>query len=91
MATLPAPIEAESFSVPGDHRFRFDDQQSRSPLTPESREPDSEEPVGGSQTHLVCAGRALKDQVLLMPKQESWPESRPEFEILAELNRAARK
>src|SRR5215468_11779047 len=39
MATLPAPIEAESSSMPGDHRFRFDDHQGRSPLTPESREP----------------------------------------------------
>ena len=54
MATLPAPIEAESSSVPHDQRFGLDDQQSRSPLTPESREPDPQEPVGGSQTHLVC-------------------------------------
>src|SRR6516225_8673016 len=28
-----------------------------SPLTPESREPDPQEPVGGSQTHLVCTVR----------------------------------
>ena len=39
----------------------------RSPLTPESREPDPQEPVGGSQTHPVCTGWALKDQEL-MPK-----------------------
>src|SRR5215469_5697790 len=67
MATLPAPVQPKSSSMPGDHGFGFDDQQSRSPLTPESREPDPQEPVGGCQTHLVCTGGAVKDQEL-MPK-----------------------
>src|SRR6516225_836461 len=65
MATLPAPVQPKSSSMPGDHRFRFDDHESRSPLTPESREPDPQEPVGSSQTHLACTGRALKDQELM--------------------------
>src|SRR5215472_18663558 len=35
MTTLPAPVQPKSTSMPGDHRFRFDDHQGRSPATPE--------------------------------------------------------
>ena len=76
--------------MPGDHRFRLDDQQSRSPLTPESREPDPQEPVGGSQTHLVC-GLSAEEPRADAEGQGSRLESQPEFEILAELSRAARE
>ena len=67
MGKIRIVLRRAGASVPRDHGFGFDDQQSRSPLTPESREPDPQEPVGGCQTHLVCTGGAVKDQEL-MPK-----------------------
>jgi len=67
MATLPAPVQPKSSSMPGDHRFRFDDQQSRSPLTPESREPDPQEPVGGLIATDINTWSVLKILLFYLP------------------------
>jgi hypothetical protein len=64
MAALPAPIQAESASMPGDDGFGFDDYQGRSPPTPQSREPDPQESVSSTQTQFVGTTRALKDENL---------------------------
>ena len=77
--------------MPGDHRFRFEDHQGRSPPTPESREPDPQEPVGGSQTHLSVHGLSAEGPRADAEEQGSRLESQREFEILVELNRAARE
>ena len=87
MATLRAPVQPKSSSMPGDHHFRFDDQQSRSPLTPESLEPDPQEPVGGSQTHLVC-GLSAEEPRADAEGQGSRLESQRECEILAEFEQS---
>jgi len=65
MATLPAPVEPKSSSVPSDHRFRFDDHEGRSPAVPELREPYPERAVCDAQLQFVGTLRAPKDQELM--------------------------
>jgi hypothetical protein len=40
-----APEEPESMTVPGDHRFRLDDDESVAPLGPDPTEQDPEDPI----------------------------------------------
>src|SRR6516162_5352437 len=85
MATLPAPIEAESSLLPRDDRFGFDDHQSRSPLTPRARPTGTcRRPSDAPYVNGLSAEGPRADA----EGQESRLESQPEFEILAELNRA---
>src|SRR6516225_1774327 len=55
MTTLPAPVQSKSSSMPGDHRFRFDDHQVRSPAAPELGEPNPQKSVSKAQARSVAA------------------------------------
>ncbi len=48
--TFPGSIEAESFSVPSDNRFRLHDEQRRAPIRPEAAEPNPEKSIRGVWT-----------------------------------------
>jgi hypothetical protein len=49
MPAFPSPKQAESFAMPSDDRFRFDEDESRAPLRPEAQETNPEEPVPRSK------------------------------------------
>ena len=51
--------------MPGDHCFRLDDGDGRTPATPELREPGPEHPICDAQLCFVAALRTLKDQELV--------------------------
>jgi hypothetical protein len=46
--------------MPSDHRFRFDDQQGRSPASPELPEPNPQKSVSKAQARSVAAARSLQ-------------------------------
>jgi len=70
MPALPVPIESESFPVPRDDCFRFDDNQCGSPATPDLRQPGPEHPICGTQLHFVGALQALKNQKLMTQRED---------------------
>jgi hypothetical protein len=45
VSAFPGPKQAEALALPGDDRFRFDNDESRAPLGPEAQEPNPEESV----------------------------------------------
>jgi hypothetical protein len=51
--------------VPSDDRFRLDDHQGRSPVTPEPREPRPEDTISPAETKLTATGSTLQDQELM--------------------------
>lgn len=63
--TLPSPIEAKSLAMPGDDGLWPDHEQRRSPIVPQSREPNPQDPVSPTKTQLVTAARTLQDQELM--------------------------
>src|SRR4029077_8448021 len=65
MAALPSPVPTESFPVPSDHSFRFDDHQRGSPTTPETREPNPHDSVGDVQTQPMVTIATLKNQEMM--------------------------
>ena len=68
--------------MPRDDGFGFDDYQGRSPPTPQSREPDPQESVSGTQTQFVGTTRALKDENLTPESQDLCLESGPSSKAL---------
>jgi hypothetical protein len=65
MATLPAPVQPKSLSVPGDHRFRLDNRKGRSPTIPKLREPCPEDSICDAELYFVGTLQTLKDQELM--------------------------
>ena len=51
--------------MPSDDRFRFDDHQCRSPVTPEPREPRPEDTISPAETKLTATGSTPQDQELM--------------------------
>jgi hypothetical protein len=49
VSDLPDPERSETFPVPGDHRFRLDDDQCGSPVAPQLRQPCQEEAIRSGQ------------------------------------------
>ena len=43
----PPPLEAKPRTMPTNHRFRFGDGEAGSPASPEARQTDPEETIGG--------------------------------------------
>jgi hypothetical protein len=68
--TLPIPIQSEAFAVPGDNSFRFDKEQRRSPVVPQTGEPSPQGAVSPTETELMPTARTLQDQEL-MPESEN--------------------
>jgi hypothetical protein len=50
MAALPRPEKTEPAPMPGDNGFWFDDDERRPPVTPDSGEPDPEQPIETCQS-----------------------------------------
>ena len=46
VTNFPCPEQTEALAMPGNHGFRFDDYQSRSPVVPNLAQPCPEEPIG---------------------------------------------
>ena len=77
MAALPTPIQPEPPPVPGDDRFRFEDEESRSPASPELREPSPEDAIGDAKLYSVGTVRALKNQKLMAEGEDLRVERGP--------------
>ncbi len=63
--TLPSPIEAKPLAMPGDDRLWPDQEQRRTPIVPQSGEPNPQDSVSPMKTELMTAARTLQDQELL--------------------------
>lgn len=73
-AGLPAPVEAPSLPVPGDHGGRFDEAQGPAPVAPAAGQHDPERLVGGAELgagagalqhdDLLAQGEVLEGQLL---------------------------
>jgi hypothetical protein len=67
MADFPGPEEPEDLTRPGNHRFRFDDEGTSSPVSPDRRQPDPQESISRCQLRDAsptvagqrCASRAV--------------------------------
>src|SRR6516165_8095887 len=70
MATLPAPVQPKSSSMPGDYRFRFDDHKGRSPATPELCKPNPKKAVRKAPARSVAAARSLQYEELMTESQD---------------------
>ena len=66
-SSLPGPEQSEAFPVPGDHRFRLDDDQCGSPIAPQLGQPCPEETISGGQ--LRPLHRAMQDAELVTKSQ----------------------
>ena len=77
---LPGPEQAETFTVPCNHGLWFDNDQGRTPIGPDAREPNPEHPVPGSESRpagnrtpqdvdLVAQGNNLNLE--LMPRSQT--------------------
>src|SRR5437763_1683488 len=51
--TLPSPIEAKSLAMPSDNRLRFDQEQRRSPIVPQPREPNPQDSISPGEEELT--------------------------------------
>ena len=60
---FPSPIQLESLAVPPEFRFRLNDDERRSPVRPESRQPNPEDPI--SWTQIRAFDRLLEHRHLL--------------------------
>src|SRR6185437_4312783 len=69
MATLPAPVQSESSSMPCDHCFGLDDHNDRSPTIPGLRAASPQDSVLDAELYFVGTLRALKDQKLMIDGQ----------------------
>jgi hypothetical protein len=70
MATLPSPVQSESLPMPRNHRLWLDDDEGGSPASPQTREPNPQEPVGSAQTNATASAGALQDQQLMAECQD---------------------
>ena len=69
MATLPAPVQSESSSMPCDHCFGLDDHNDRSPTIPGLREASPQDSIRDAELYFVGTLRALKDRKLMIDGQ----------------------
>jgi hypothetical protein len=60
---FPGPKQAESLAMPGNDGFRFNNDESRTPLGPDSQEPNPEKPV--SRSRFWATDRTFKDDDLV--------------------------
>jgi hypothetical protein len=65
MATLPIPIQSKPLAMPGDDGLRFDKEQCRAPIVPQSRKPDPQDTVSPTETQPTPTARTLQDQKLM--------------------------
>jgi hypothetical protein len=69
MAALPAPVQPEASSVPGDHCFWLDDQKGGTPAIPELRQPSPKHPLRDTELYFATTLRTLKNQELMTKGQ----------------------
>src|SRR5260370_34468773 len=79
--TLPRPIEARTPAMPGDNGLRLDNEQCRSPIVPQTCEPNRQDSVSPTEAELVRTARTLQDQELMSESKNlclrSGPGSEP--------------
>ena len=68
MLAFPGPKQTESFTMPGDDCFRFNNDESRSPHRPEAKEPDPEESVPRSKFWAI--DRSFQDDDLVSESED---------------------
>jgi len=61
MAALPSLIESEALSKPGNHRLWLEDDEGRTPVSPQPGKPNPQEAVSHAQTDTMAAVRALQE------------------------------
>src|SRR6266850_5881583 len=64
--TLPSPIEAKPLAMPGDNGLQFDNEQCRSPVVPQPREPNPQGSISPTETELTTAVRADAGEVCVL-------------------------
>ena len=85
-ATLPSPVEPKAFAMPGDHRLRFRDAKRGSPVRPNTRQPDPEEPIGDRQPQPLFLVPALEDKKLMAQGKQFCLECNSRTERITEEN-----
>lgn len=78
--TLPSPIEAKSLAMPGDDRLWLDQEQRRTPIVPQSGEPNPRDSIRPAKTQLVTAARTLQDQELVAESKTLCLQNDPGYE-----------
>ena len=68
MLAFPGPKQMESFTMPGNDCFRFNNDESRSPHRPEAKEPDPEESVPRSKFWAI--DRSFQDDDLVSESED---------------------
>ena len=68
MPAFPGPKQTESFAMPGEHSFGFNNDEGRAPLRPEEQKPNPEESVPRSEFWAV-SGTFQDDD--LVPQSEN--------------------
>lgn len=81
-SNLPTPEQPEAFPVPGNHGFRFDDDQRTSPIGPNFTNLNPEESISGYQfrpfdrtlqnAELVAKGQNLELKRRTAPKRAEY-------------------
>ena len=61
MAAFRSPIESEALSKPGNRRLWLEDDEGRSPVSPQPGKPNPQEAVSHAQTDTMAAVRALQE------------------------------
>ena len=62
MPTFPSPLKSKPLAIPPDDGLRLDHQQRRSPIVPQSLEPNPQGSVSPTQTQVMTAAGTLEDQ-----------------------------
>ena len=61
MAALPSLIESEALSKPGNRRLWLEDDEGRTPVSPQPGKPNPQEAVSHAQTDTMAAVRAPQE------------------------------
>jgi hypothetical protein len=65
MTNLPSPGPTESLTVPGDCRFWFNNDESRTPARPQLGEPHPQAPIRATENKPLCVLSSLKHDELM--------------------------
>ena len=73
-SALPAPVEAETLSVPADHGLRAHKEESLTPFRPKPRKPGPEHAIGGPKLNSSSSALAFEDEELVTKRGDLSPE-----------------
>ena len=90
-SALPAPVEAEALTVPAEHGFRLDEDESLTPFGPELGEPDPHQSIGGPKLGSPPRALALEDEELMAEGEHLGLECGPATEQRSERRKSGQK